>query len=124
LLLTSARTNSISPDTRSIDRREPFITTFWQLSLGELEVPEKTYAEIITRLNGMASQLNDWSQPNVALNRFWIEAYRSNREHILRRVDALNKEMAVQRTHHEASKKRLEVEMKTWFTGGLGLRGP
>lgn len=81
-------------------------------------MPEKTYSETISRLQGMANTLADWSKPGVALNRVWIEAYRSNREQVLRRADVLSKELAVQRQYQEATKKRLEGEMKQWFTGG------
>ncbi len=75
------------------------------------------YSDTIARLHVMAATLHEWSQPSIALNRFWSEAYRSNREHILKRVDALSKETTRQRAEYETSKKRLEQEMKTWFTG-------
>lgn len=77
------------------------------------------YSDTIGRLQVMAATLQEWSQPAVALNRFWVEAYRSNRDHVLKRVDGLSKEITTQRAEYETSKKRLEQEMKTWFTGQL-----
>lgn len=81
------------------------------------------YSDTIARLQVMATTLQEWSQPSVALNRFWIEAYRSNRDHVLKRVDGLSKEIAAQRAEYETSKKRLEKEMKLWFTGELRNAG-
>lgn len=65
----------------------------------------------------MANTLTEWSKPGVALNRYWVDAYRSNKDQVNRRATALSEELAVQKTYYAATKERLDNEMKQWFTG-------
>lgn len=58
--------------------REPFVATFWQLSLPELAVPYNAYEATSTRLETSIKRLEGWISLRSTTSD-WAEAYRTNK---------------------------------------------
>lgn len=102
----------------SLDLTPGFFTTFWQLSLRDLEVPKEAYNGIREKLSRRAVQLGRSGSSNRSTGGSSSQSRQSEKEkdRLTRLIQDLTQDEAIQGKRVQATASRLRRESRAWFT--------
>lgn len=88
-----------------------FYTTFWQLSLGDIYVPQEHYRAAIEKRRSLLVALEDSKDMSSSA----IAKRKKEDEHLREVLERLETELAARQAHHETVMSRLVKEKERWF---------
>ena len=92
-----------------------FFTTFWQLSLYDISVPEIRYQSEIDKLNSFVSNLES---DRTDLTSSGVSKRKREKEKANHLIGCLKEELKAQKVNFSLVSKRLNSEKLTWFKNG------